>query len=205
MTPRQLKTGWFVVEGLNSFTTTIYFYYFYFFTQQQFGFGDKINLALAALNGLIYALAAWSGGRFAQRFGYVVALKVGLAAMAAAMLAGTQVASPFSHVLVMGMAVVGACFTWPALEALVSEGESRAGLQRRVGLYNVVWAGTGALAYFIGGAMLEKLGLKSMFLVPLAIQLVQLALTLWLEHAAKSKPPERACAAAETHGEAASI
>jgi len=40
-----------------------------------------------------------------------------------------------------------------------------------VGLYNVVWAGTGALAYFTGGAMLEKLGLKSLFYVPMAMVL----------------------------------
>ena len=27
-----------------------------------------------------------------------------------------------------------------------------------VGIYNMVWAGTAAVAYFTGGAMLEKLG-----------------------------------------------
>lgn len=203
MTARQLKTGWFVVEGLNSFSTTIYFYYFYFFTQQQFGFGNKLNLAVAAGNGLLYAFAAWGGGRFAQRFGYVVALKVGLALMAAAMFAGVWLESPPAHLAVMAVAVVGACFTWPALEAIVSEDETRAGLQRMVGLYNVVWAGTGAVAYFIGGVLLEKLGMKSLFLVPLVIQVGQLALTVWLESAAKSSPHPHAAVAC--HEEEASI
>jgi hypothetical protein len=81
----------------------------------------------------------------------------------------------------MAMTVVGMCFTWPILEALVSEGETRAGLQQMIGIYNVIWAATGAVAYFTGGAMLEKLGRRSLFYVPAAIQLIQLLLTFWLE------------------------
>ena len=72
------------------------------------------------------------------------------------------------------------CLTWPTLEALVSEGESRAGLQQMVGIYNAIWAGTGAVAYFTGGAMLDRLGLHSVFYVPMAILLTELALTFWL-------------------------
>ena len=178
---RPLKNGYFVIEGLNSFAVTFYLYYFYFFTQRQFGFGDQTNLILAALNGGVYALAAWWGGRFAQRRGYFAGLKTGLLLMAGSVAAGTQCVSATAHVLVMCGVTVGSCFTWPALEALVSDGESRAGLQRRVGLYNVVWAGTGALAYFLGGALLDRGGVQSFFLVPLGIQIIQFTLTLWLE------------------------
>ncbi len=92
----------------------------------------------------------------------------------------------------MAVTVVGMCFTWPTLEALVSEGEGFAGVQRMVGIYNMVWAGTGAVAYFTGGAMLEKLGPKSLFYVPLAIQLGQLGLTLWLESQARRAAPATA-------------
>src|SRR5206468_2193773 len=98
------------------------------------------------------------------------------------------VESDVGHIVVMMATTVGMCFTWPTLEALVSEGETYAGLQRSVGIYNVVWAATGALAYFSGGAMLDKLGLNSMFYVPIAIQLAQLALTLWLERETKRTP-----------------
>ena len=72
----KLKNGCFVLEGLNAIATTFYFYYFYFFMQKQFGAGDKANLVLAALNGLVYALAVLWGGRFAQRAGYFTALKI---------------------------------------------------------------------------------------------------------------------------------
>lgn len=188
MSPRQLKTGYFVIEGLNSFGTTYYFYYFYFFMQQQFGFGDKANLALAALNGFVYMFAAWWGGRFAQRTGYFTALKLGFALMSSALLLGAQVESASGQIVVMLVAVIGMCFTWPTLEALVSEGETPVGLQRMVGIYNVVWATTGAIAYFIGGALLDHLGLRSMFFVPATIFGIQLALTFWLERGARSVP-----------------
>ncbi len=80
----------------------------------------------------------------------------------------------------MAAVVAGMCFTWPTLEALVSEGEPRAGLQQMVGIYNAIWAGTGAVAYFTGGAMLDRLGLRSLFYVPMALLIAELALTFWL-------------------------
>ena len=181
MSSRQLKTGYFFLEGLNSFATVYYAWYLYFFMQKKFGFDNKANLALAALNGLICMFASWWGGKFAQRFGYFTALKLGFAIMAGALAAGSQIHSASGQVLVMAAMVIGMCFTWPTLEALVSEGEAPAGLQRMIGIYNMVWAGTGALAYFSGGALLEILGLKSMFYVPVAIFLIQLAFTFWLE------------------------
>ena len=181
MFPRPRKTGIFILEGLNSFATTYYFYYFYFFTLKKFDFGNKANLALAAFCGLIYMPAAFLGGRFAQRAGYFNALKLGFGIMIASLTTGwLLVDSASGHIILVAVTTIGMCFTWPTLEALVSEGESPAGLQRNVGFYNVVWAGTGALAYFTGGAMLERLGLASMFYVPLTIQVVQLAMTFWI-------------------------
>jgi predicted MFS family arabinose efflux permease len=192
MFSRRLKSGYFILEGLNSFATVYYFYYFYFFMQTVFGFGNKANLALAALNGAVYAVMAWQGGNFAQRFGYFTALKVGFGIMLGALAVGSQLHSAAGHIVVMAVTVVGMCFTWPTLEALVSEGETRAGVQRMVGIYNMTWAGTGAVSYFIGGAMLEKLGPKSLFYVPVAIQIVQLGLTMWLESQARRAAPANA-------------
>ena len=56
MFSRRLKSGYFILEGLNSFATVDYFYYFYFFMQTVFGFDNKANLWLAALNGVVYAV-----------------------------------------------------------------------------------------------------------------------------------------------------
>lgn len=181
----RLKTGCFILEGLNSVATTFYFYYLYFFMAKRFGFEDKPNLILAALSGIVYAAAVFWGGRFAQRAGYFTSLKIGFIVMMSSLAVGSQLDSVAGQVVVLIAATVGMCFTWPALEALVSEGETPVRLQPIIGLYNVVWAGFGALAYFIGGAMLEKLGMKSLFYVPMGIQAGQLALTVWLERVAR--------------------
>ncbi len=188
MFTRRLKRGYFILEGLNSFALVYYFYYFYFFMQKAFGFGNKANLILAALNGATYALFAWWAGKFAQRFGYFTALKVGFLIMMAALALGSQVHQAGGQIAVMLVTVLGMCFTWPTLEALVSEGEDREGLQHMVGVYNVIWATTAALANFTGGAMLQKLGLRSLFLVPIGIQVVQLGITFWLERVAVPAP-----------------
>ena len=180
MYSRRFKTGYFVLEGLNSAATVYYLYYFYFYMERVFGFGNKANLCLAALNGCTYALLAWGGGRFAQRFGYFTSLKIGFGVMAGALAVGSQLGTAPGQILVMVAVVAGMSFTWPALEALVSEDESRAGLQQMVGVYNAIWAGAGAVAYFSGGAMLDGLGLRSLFYVPMALLLTELALTVCL-------------------------
>ena len=62
MFSRRLKTGYFILEGLNSFAMVYYLYYVYFFMQTRFGFDNKANLMLAALNGAVYAVMSWQGG-----------------------------------------------------------------------------------------------------------------------------------------------
>jgi len=184
MFSRRLKTGYFILEGLNSFAVVYFFYYLYFYMQKVYGFGNKANLALAAMNGATYALTAWYGGKFAQRFGYFTALKLGFGVMALALALGWILGSVPGEIFVMVLMVIGMSFTWPTLEALVSENEPASGLQHMVGVYNVVWATTAAVGNFFGGAILDNLGLRSLFYVPLAILLAQLALTFWLERLA---------------------
>ncbi len=185
MTHRQLKAGYFVLEGLNSYATVHYVYYFYFFMQQRFGFGDQANLSLAALNGIIYMVFSWYGGKFAQRHGYFTALKLGFTTMMLALIAGSQMDSATGQIIAMAVVVFGQSFTWPTLEALVSEGETPGGVQHMVGIYNIVWAATAALSYFLGGALIEKFGFKILFLLPVAMQLCQIALTFWLRKQAR--------------------
>ena len=188
MTARQkIKISCFTIEGLNAFATVIYLNYLYFFMRSRFGFGDKRNLFLAALLGFIYIFAAWHAGRFAQRRGYFTALKVGFGVMAVSLAAGLFLSSAAGQIVAAAFMVFGMCFTWPTLEALASDGESTAQLPRVIGIYNVVWALTNAAAYFTGGTLIEHFGFKIIFILPLALVLLQLALTLWLErHAAET-------------------
>ena len=159
--------------------------------QKTFGFDNKANLALAALNGAVYALFSWQAGKFAQRFGYFTALRLGFLIMIAALATGWGVGSRSvaAQIGLLAVTYIGMCFTWPALEALVSEGEPAGGVQQMVGLYNMVWAGAAALASFTGGILLENFGFRSLFYVPITIQLIQLGLTFWLESQAAARPP----------------
>ena len=152
MTAKQ-KTSFvcYAIEGLNSFAVVIYFNYLYFFMRDRFDFGDRRNLLLAAWLGLTYTIAAWQAGKFAHRFGYFTALKIGFGMMAVGLAVGSQLDSVPGAILAATATNIGMCFTWPTLEALVSESETPAGVPRAVGIYNIVWAVTNALAFFIGG------------------------------------------------------
>jgi MFS family permease len=183
--PTHGKAGLFVLEGLNSFGTTLYFYYVYFFAEKQFGFSKLQNLLLAAALGLTYGLSSIVGGKFAQRRGYFVALKAGYSIMAVMMSWGAFVQGLVLHLVIMFVSIFGMALTWPALEALTSENESRRGLQRCVGIYNLVWGGLGAVAYFCGGTIIEATEFRGMFFVPAAIHVVQLAGAIWIERTAR--------------------
>jgi predicted MFS family arabinose efflux permease len=178
---RQHQILCYTIEGLNSFGTVLYFTYLYFLLHAQFGFRDPQNLAVAALLGLIYAGAAWQGGKFGQRHGTFAALKLGFGLMAVSYLAASQLHSAAGQIAGAALVSLGMCFTWPALEALVSEGETPDHVPHAVGIYNITWAATNAGALFIGGTIVEKFGYASIYWLPLGIVLLQLALTFWLE------------------------
>jgi len=171
----------FTIEGLNSFGTVLYFTYLYFLLQKRFNFGDKSNLAVAALLGFCYALSSWQAGRLAQRWGYFNALKLGFGIMAGALLVGAQLNSAAGQIATAVVVTFGICFTWPVLEALISENEIPDRVPHAIGIYNITWAATNASALFIGGTLLEMLGYRSIFYIPAVIIAGQIGLTLWLE------------------------
>ena len=112
---RQFKAVCFTIEGMSSFSVSLYSYYIYFLMRDQFGFSGKNNLAFAALNGLIYIFSSWQGGRFGQRRGYFNSLKLGFGAMIAALAIGFEVHSVPGLILATGLFNVGMCFIWPTI------------------------------------------------------------------------------------------
>jgi predicted MFS family arabinose efflux permease len=188
MYSHRVKAGAYVLEGVNAFATTLYLTYLFFHMRDRFGFGNLENLSLSAVNGFVYTFAAWFGGRFAQRRGYFFALRLGFLVMATALLIATQVGSVAGHFATMIFWTLGICFTWPTLEAIVSEGEPPVRLPRLIGIYNLVWACASGIAYFVGGAFLEQLGRSSIFFIPLALHGVQLVLLSWLERQSVANP-----------------
>jgi predicted MFS family arabinose efflux permease len=180
MTHRQLKTGYFALAALNTLATSYYFNYLFFFLRDQFGFGDRENLWVSALHGFIYIFSAWQCGKFAERRGQLVSLKLGFSTLAAVVVGGALLPGATAQLFMVAIYSVVLLFTWPALESLVSERESRAGVQRMVGIYNCTWAGSAALAYFTGGKLYDALGKGAIFWLPAGLFVAQWLLARWL-------------------------
>ncbi len=187
--PSTRKLACFVAEGLNSIGTTYHFYYLYFFTEAEFGFDKGRNLLLAAGVGLAYAAASVWGGHFAQRRGYWTALGAGCAVMGCGQILAAVTSSLPLHLIITLLCVGGMGLTWPALEALATEGESGRRLQTRVGVYNLVWSLGGAVAYLTGGALIEAWGVRAILWLPAAINAVQVALVVGQGHGRRAGSP----------------
>ena len=177
----KFRAACYVVEGISSFAVVFYCNYLYFFFRDSFGFNDRQNLLLAALFGLIYMFGSWQAGRFAQRCGFFTALKAGFGSMAVGFAIGLLVHTVAAQIAVASLIYIGVCFTWPSLEALISEGDAPAHVPHAVGIYNITWAVTNALAFFIGGTLIKKLGYQGMFSLPLVFMAILFVLTFWLE------------------------
>lgn len=169
------KTGYYLLEGVNAFAATFFFVSLMYLLHVEHHFNDLQKLAVGAIHGLLYIPGSWYAGRFAQRRGYFQALMVGFIGMST----GIGLAALWNGLpgLLIGAVIwtVGVCFTWAPLEALVSENEAPHALADRVGLYNVVWAMTGALGGGLSRWVFEALGPMSMYWVPLLMHAAQLA------------------------------
>ena len=157
MSQRRLKKAYFVLAGLNCYATTFYFNYLFFLLRDELGFGNRDNLMVGALHGFIYTFGAWYGGQFAQKQGYFTALGLGVGGMALALTAGAAWPTVTGQVTTLAVWTLFMSFTWPTLEAMVSEREAPDGLIRMIGVYNLVWAGAAAVAYCTGGVLFETL------------------------------------------------
>jgi predicted MFS family arabinose efflux permease len=178
---RSLKKYYFVLAGLNTLATTWYSNYIFFFLRDNFGFHNRQNLWVSALYGLVYIPAAVQCGKFAQRRGFITSLKVGFSGLSVAMVAGALLSGTIlGNIFALIAYTVALLFIWPALEALVSENETRAGVQHNVGVYNCTWAFGAAIAYFMGGSLYDRLGHGAVFWVPAGIFALQFTIAVWL-------------------------
>jgi predicted MFS family arabinose efflux permease len=174
------KFWYFALAALNTLATTWFGGYIYFFLRDRFGFGNEQNLWVSALYGFVYIFAAWQCGKFAQRKGFITSLKVGFAGLTIMMIVGGLMDSVAGILCALVGYTIVLLFIWPALEALVSENESRAGVQHNVGVYNCTWALAGAVAYFVGGKLYDHWQHTAVFWVPAGMFAGQFLIAVWL-------------------------
>ena len=182
------KGGILVLVTLNIYAACYYFNYLFFQLRERFGYGDRDNLWFAAACGFLYTFCSWIGGHYSQRRGYLNALKVGGGTVAVALGGACFLNTAGGQLAAMLLWTVGICFTWAPLEALASEGKSRADVARGVGIYNVVWAAGAAVAYFTGGQVMQALGPLSLFWLPATLHTAQLGLIFWLARKTRIEP-----------------
>lgn len=185
MPSRGFKIGVFTIEALNALPLSIYFMYLFFYMKERHGFGGMENLLLGGYGGFVYMVSAALAGRFAPRFGYLNVMAISFAAMCLIFPMGIVADSVMGQLAVYTAGVSAMAFVWAPLESLAVQGEPKKRVQKMVGIYNVVWASFAAIGYFVGGAIVDALGYKAMFLIPAAVCFVQLLLTLWLRGVAK--------------------
>ena len=186
--PRRKVIG-FLLTALNTLACSYFGSYVFFLLQQQHGFGNRENLLTSALHGLIYVPAAWFGGRFAERHGLTTSMKIGFGGMAVVLFTGGFLPTLAALLGSLALWTIAMCFTWPALEAFATHGESDEGTKRMVGIYNLTWSSCAGLMYFAGGSLFEWLGPRSLFWIPATILAGQFALTLQLERLPHSPAP----------------
>jgi len=187
VTRDRLKICYFALTGLNTYATTCFFNYLVFFLHDRFGFGNRENLWVSALYGFIYIFSAWQCGRFAERHGYLLSLKIGFAGLALLIGVALLLLNSVAAILcvLVGYSIV-LLFTWPALEALVTENETQAGVKHNVGIYNCTWAIASALAYFTCGKFYDTFGRNVVFWLPAAIFAGEFLFVLWLERISRT-------------------
>jgi MFS family permease len=169
------KILFYLIELINCYAAVYYSNFLFFYLRRTFGFGEAENLLTAALGGFVYIIAAWQGGKLAQRYGCIRLIYIGCGGVILSLALGMVLATATAQVIVFCLWTVGVCLIWPALETLISE-RAGADLAKMVGIYNVTWAAGAAIGYFTTGILIEKLGMASLFWLPLGLTAVELAL-----------------------------
>ena len=188
---------YYVVEGLSSHAVAFMLASIYFYTTRQFGWGSTQNFLLAAVLGVIYVAGALTAHPVATRLGRRGTLVLSYAVMSAGAVLALLLPSPLALVAILLVYSGVSAITWPALESLVSGGAEPGELARRLGVYNCVWSGAGAVTVAGAGAVL-KYWPSGIFIQPAVVH-AAMALLLWvaLRRSEPGNVPEARATAAE--------
>jgi MFS family permease len=170
----------YVVEGVTTCGVALMLSSIYFYTTGRFGWGSSQNFLLATVLGVIYVLCALAAHAVSTRLGRRRTLVVSYAAMAALALCPLLAASPKMLVAALFFYSGISAITWPALESLVSAGAEPGKMARRLGVYNCVWSGAGALTMALAGLVL-KYWEPGVFIVPVVVHAAMAALVWSIE------------------------
>lgn len=146
-------SDYYIIESVTSCASTLITVCIFFWTREVLGFGNSANLALSAVLGITYVIAARYGGRLADKIGYGRVILLGLVGMAIISSVGWLGTTRWWPHLVIIIFTVCLAPIWPSLEAAILVAPSSQTMSRRLGVYNMVWSITCCVSYFLGGAL----------------------------------------------------
>jgi MFS family permease len=161
----------FATVCITSFATTLLTMGFVFYTEHLFGWGLRANFMLTAAQGTVYIIASLQASRLTAKFGRRGTLSLLYVLLALGALAAVLHSTPvfLTGIVILYTFVMGA--TWPMLESIVSTSAPAHGLSRQLGLYNLLWSSTCALALAISGSLIQNAP-AGLFLVPMVFHII---------------------------------
>ena len=156
--PGQRLLSLYATEAANSIAALLLAVGLSFYTSYRFGWGAKENFSVAAFQGIFYMLGALSAKQISRRWGRQKSLTWLYSAMTAcAVAAGTSSTMGWT-VATASMAVIETglvAASWPMLQSLVSAAGEPESLSKRLGWYNIIWSGVGAVAVATSGTVIQ--------------------------------------------------
>jgi len=167
----------YVVEGLTSLGTSLLMVGIFFYTEHHFGWGPLQNFCLAASQGCVYIVGALMTDRLAAVMGRRRLLVVVYALSALAAIGAWVARSPLAVAGALCAYTFITTMSWPAVESLVASGVDAQTMSRRVGIYNLVWAGVNGVGLAVSGALIEYWP-AGMFIVAASAHVVSVVLLM---------------------------
>jgi len=142
-----------LLQVIQAFATSLFLGSVYFWTKERYQYNNLQNLVLNAQQGFIYILCSRFGGKLSDRLGYNRQMMICTSVMAVILLLGWIPESACMPFLIIGGYIVFVAAFWPALEAVVMHVPASTSMPERIGNYNINWAYSGAIGFFISGLL----------------------------------------------------
>jgi MFS family permease len=171
-----LRTTLFI-EAILSFACSFLFIGVFFYTAKVFGWHLLQNFLLASAQGLVYMISALFSQRVARAVGRRRLLILSHITLAGITLAGVLISS---HAVLTGVIIAYVpliAINWPIIESAVAANADPHALSRRIGLYNLIWAATGAIGLAAQGTLV-RVDVRAVFFIPMVIHIVITAIVL---------------------------
>ena len=175
---RRLNTTFFI-EGILSFASNLLFLGVFFYTAEVFHWGLVRNFLLAAAQGAVYIVASLASQKVARLLGDRRLLIRANVALGGVCVAGIFVSDATVLTVLIIAYVPLMALNWPVLEAASAANADPHTMSRRIGLYNLIWAGTGAMALAIQGTII-RIDPRAIFFVPLLIHVAIVGIILFM-------------------------